>query len=82
MTQETPVPVDDLVQAMPCPNGREHACAKCELESHRARRHLGTLSYIRCTRRDGAACPQVLRVGPVRYCNCPVRMTIARRIQK
>ena len=80
MKQDLEKQLREAIGDLKCP--KDFKCCTEALENLCKARDIGLESYLECLEENAFACPFSVHFGYVYYCECPLRIYIAKKLNK
>jgi hypothetical protein len=72
--------LEEIVNGIKCP--KNFRCYKSGLEYLCKAEDIGQESFLACKEKDGATCKFAVPLGKAYFCQCPIRIYIAKNLGK
>lgn len=72
--------IEELMAGMKCP--KDFRCADSGFEHLCKAADFGLDSYLKCFEKDPSRCPFALSYGHCYFCQCPLRVFLAKKLKK
>ncbi len=79
MKDEDRKKVEEIMAGMQCP--KNFKCAESGFEHLCRSRDFGVENYLECIEENPSACPFALSFGYVHFCQCPLRVYLAKKLK-
>jgi hypothetical protein len=71
--------VEEIVAGMQCP--KDFKCTESGFEHLCRSKDFGVENYLECLEENPSACPFSLPFGYVHFCQCPLRVYLAKKVK-
>jgi len=72
--------IEKIINGLKCPKGFE--CYKSGFKNLGRAKDIGLESFVACLRNDPQDCKFSLQFGGIFFCQCPLRIYIAKKLKK
>jgi hypothetical protein len=80
MDEEVRKRIEQIAAGMKCPKG--FRCARSGFEELCKAKDVGLDGYLECLEKNARECPFALPFGYGHFCECPLRVYIAKKLDK
>jgi hypothetical protein len=80
MENDINAPLETIMGGISCPKG--YKCHKSGFQNLCGARDIGIESFLECLERNPSACPFSFAFGLIHLCQCPLRIYIAKHLNK
>lgn len=80
MDQETRERIQEIINGMTCP--KDFQCAESGFEMLCEAKDVGLKTHLMCLDTDPAACGFAMRIDDTYFCECPLRVYVAKKLSK
>jgi len=79
MDQDIKKKIKEIIGEIQCPHPRELCCLETGFDRTCKKKDVGMEEHFECLE-DEALCPFLVHFGRRRYCNCPLRVYICKKL--
>ena len=80
MEQDIKKEVEEIISGLQCP--KDFECYKSGFENLCKAKDIGLKNYLECLEEDPTSCTFSLSMSGLYYCECPLRIYIAKKLKK
>ena len=72
--------IEEIINQFQCP--RDFRCCKSQFKLLCKAKDIGLETYLKCLEEDPRSCPVSVPFGDGYFCECPLRVYIAKKLKK